>query len=95
MIYWYLFLYSSCGNGGGEALVINRRVLNYKVCYYVYHYHLTYRRAHWRFLKTVVNKLFEFMHETHEGVQVCTFFTFYKVYILCALLLLCELPIIN
>ena len=26
-------------------------------------------RAHWRFLKTVVNKLFEFMHETHEGVQ--------------------------
>ena len=27
-------------------------------------------RAHWRFLKTVVNKLFEFMHETHEGVQV-------------------------
>ena len=26
-------------------------------------------RAHWRFLKTVVNKLFEFMHENHEGVQ--------------------------
>lgn len=24
-------------------------------------------KAHWRFLKTVVNKLFEFMHETHEG----------------------------
>lgn len=23
-------------------------------------------RAHWKFLKTVVNKLFEFMHETHE-----------------------------
>lgn len=28
-------------------------------------------RAHWKFLKTVVNKLFEFMHETHPGVQVC------------------------
>jgi exportin-1 len=24
-------------------------------------------KAHWKFLKTVVNKLFEFMHETHEG----------------------------
>ena len=28
-------------------------------------------RAHWKFLKTVVNKLFEFMHEKHPGVQVC------------------------
>lgn len=27
-------------------------------------------RQHWKFLKTVVNKLFEFMHETHPGVQV-------------------------
>jgi hypothetical protein len=27
-------------------------------------------RAHWKFLKTVVNKLFEFMHEIHPGVQV-------------------------
>ena len=26
-------------------------------------------RNHWKFLKTVVNKLFEFMHETHPGVQ--------------------------
>ena len=26
-------------------------------------------KAHWKFLKTVVNKLFEFMHETHEGKQ--------------------------
>ncbi|KAL6984257.1 hypothetical protein U1Q18_017634 [Sarracenia purpurea var. burkii] len=25
--------------------------------------------AHWKFLKTVVNKLFEFMHETHPGVH--------------------------
>ena len=24
-------------------------------------------KAHWKFLKTVVNKLFEFMHELHEG----------------------------
>jgi hypothetical protein len=27
-------------------------------------------KAHWKFLKTVVNKLFEFMHETHEGKLV-------------------------
>jgi hypothetical protein len=26
-------------------------------------------RLHWKFLKTVVNKLFEFMHEKHPGVQ--------------------------
>ncbi|KAL3651217.1 Exportin-1 [Castilleja foliolosa] len=26
-------------------------------------------RTHWKFLKTVVNKLFEFMHESHPGVQ--------------------------
>jgi exportin-1 len=29
-------------------------------------------KAHWKFLKTVVNKLFEFMHETHEGKVVNT-----------------------
>nr|GFC74915.1 protein exportin 1A [Tanacetum cinerariifolium] len=29
----------------------------------------TFLRAHWKFLKTVVNKLFEFMHEIHPGVQ--------------------------
>jgi exportin-1 len=27
-------------------------------------------KAHWKFLKTVVNKLFEFMHETHEGMSL-------------------------
>lgn len=27
-------------------------------------------KAHWKFLKTVVNKLFEFMHETHEGSEL-------------------------
>jgi len=27
-------------------------------------------KAHWKFLKTVVNKLFEFMHETHEGMPL-------------------------
>jgi len=36
-------------------------------------------RMHWRFLKTVVNKLFEFMHESHEGVQDMSCDTFLKI----------------
>jgi exportin-1 len=36
-------------------------------------------RAHWRFLKTVANKLFEFMHETHPGVQDMACDTFMKL----------------
>ena len=40
-------------------------------------------RAHWRFLKTVVNKLFEFMHETHEGVQDMACDTFIKISLKC------------
>lgn len=36
-------------------------------------------RAHWRFLRTVVLKLFEFMHETHPGVQDMACDTFLKI----------------
>ncbi len=36
-------------------------------------------RAHWKFLKTVVNKLFEFMHELHDGVQDMACDTFIKI----------------
>ncbi|KAJ3044255.1 Karyopherin transporter [Rhizophlyctis rosea] len=36
-------------------------------------------KAHWKFLKTVVNKLFEFMHELHEGVQDMACDTFIKI----------------
>lgn len=35
--------------------------------------------AHWKFLKTVVNKLFEFMHELHPGVQDMACDTFLKI----------------
>jgi len=34
---------------------------------------------HWKFLKTVVNKLFEFMHEFHEGVRDMACETFLKI----------------
>ncbi|VDM71482.1 unnamed protein product, partial [Strongylus vulgaris] len=40
-------------------------------------------RAHWKFLKTVINKLFEFMHETHEGVQDMACDTFIKIAMKC------------
>ncbi|KAJ4476031.1 hypothetical protein C8J55DRAFT_578197 [Lentinula edodes] len=40
-------------------------------------------KAHWRFLKTVVNKLFEFIHETHEGVQDMTCDTYMKITTTC------------
>jgi exportin-1 len=36
-------------------------------------------KAHWKFLKTVVNKLFEFMHELHPGVQDMACDTFIKI----------------
>lgn len=40
-------------------------------------------RVHWKFLKTVINKLFEFMHESHEGVQDMACDTFIKIVIKC------------
>lgn len=40
-------------------------------------------RNHWKFLKTVVNKLFEFMHETHPGVQDMACETFLKICLKC------------
>ncbi|KAJ4466777.1 armadillo-type protein [Lentinula lateritia] len=40
-------------------------------------------KAHWRFLRTVVNKLFEFMHETHEGVQDMACDTYMKITTTC------------
>lgn len=36
-------------------------------------------KEHWKFLKTVVNKLFEFMHESHPGVQDMACDTFLKI----------------
>ncbi|KAF6170016.1 hypothetical protein GIB67_034408 [Kingdonia uniflora] len=35
--------------------------------------------AHWKFLKIVVNKLFEFMHQSHPGVQDMACDTFLKI----------------
>lgn len=46
----------------------NKAVIASNIMYVVGQYP-RFLSAHWKFLKTVVNKLFEFMHETHPGVQ--------------------------
>lgn len=46
----------------------NKAVVASNIMYVVGQYP-RFLRQHWKFLKTVVNKLFEFMHEYHEGVQ--------------------------
>jgi hypothetical protein len=45
----------------------NKAVVASDIMYIVGQYP-RFLKAHWKFLKTVVNKLFEFMHETHEGI---------------------------
>jgi exportin-1 len=47
----------------------NKAVVASDIMYIVGQYP-RFLKAHWKFLKTVVNKLFEFMHETHEGMSV-------------------------
>jgi exportin-1 len=48
----------------------NKAVVASDIMYIVGQYP-RFLKAHWKFLKTVVNKLFEFMHETHEGWLSC------------------------
>lgn len=40
-------------------------------------------KDNWRFMKAVLNKLFEFMHETFPGVQEMACDTFYKIVLKC------------
>ncbi|KAG7366980.1 CRM1 C terminal-domain containing protein [Nitzschia inconspicua] len=56
----------------------NKAVVASNIMYVVGQYP-RFLRAHWKFLKTVVNKLFEFMHESHPGVQDMACDTFLKV----------------
>jgi len=60
----------------------NKAIIASNIMYIVGQYP-RFLRAHWRFLKTVVNKLFEFMHETHEGVQDMACDTFIKISLKC------------
>ncbi|XP_014239035.1 exportin-1 isoform X1 [Trichogramma pretiosum] len=60
----------------------NKAIIASNIMYVVGQYP-RFLRAHWKFLKTVVNKLFEFMHETHEGVQDMACDTFIKIALKC------------
>uniref|UniRef100_A0A915JMD4 Exportin-1 n=2 Tax=Romanomermis culicivorax TaxID=13658 RepID=A0A915JMD4_ROMCU len=56
----------------------NKAIIAANIMYVVGQYP-RFLRAHWKFLKTVVNKLFEFLHESHEGVQDMACETFIKI----------------
>lgn len=64
----------------------NKAVVASNIMYIVGQYP-RFLKAHWKFLKTVVNKNFEFMHETHEGVQDMACDTFLKIAQKCEYLL--------
>lgn len=59
----------------------NKAVVASDIMYIVGQYP-RFLKAHWKFLKTVINKLFEFMHETHEGWLLSHFGVVYLTYIL-------------
>ena len=56
----------------------NKAVIASNIMYIVGQYP-RFLRAHWRFLRTVVMKLFEFMLERHPGVQDMAVDTFLKI----------------
>jgi exportin-1 len=60
----------------------NKAVIASNIMYVVGQYP-RFLRVHWKFLKTVINKLFEFMHESHEGVQDMACDTFIKIVMKC------------
>lgn len=56
----------------------NKAIIAANIMYVVGQYP-RFLNTHWKFLKTVILKLFEFMHETHEGVQDMACDTFIKI----------------
>jgi exportin-1 len=56
----------------------NKAVITSNIIYTVGQYP-RFLGAHYKFLKTVIGKVFEFMHETHEGVQDMACDTFIKI----------------
>jgi len=56
----------------------NKAVVASNIMYVVGQYP-RFLRAHWKFLKTVIFKLFEFMHESFPGVQEMAVDTFLKI----------------
>jgi exportin-1 len=60
----------------------NKAIVASNIMYVVGQYP-RFLNEHWKFLKTVVKKLFEFMHETHPGVQDFACETFLKISLKC------------
>lgn len=56
----------------------NKAVIASNIMYVVGQYP-RFLKAHWKFLKTVVNKLHEFMHESFPGIQEMSVDTFLKI----------------
>jgi len=52
----------------------NKAIIASNIMYVVGQYP-RFLRAHWKFLKTVVNKLFEFMHGKHNILYFCLKFS--------------------
>lgn len=68
-------LLSMCENAKGTD---NKAVIATNIMYVVSQYP-RFLNDHWKFLKTVVNRLFHFMHERHPGVQDMACDTFLKI----------------
>ncbi len=60
----------------------NKAIVASNIMYVVGQYP-RFLNAHWKFLKTVIKKLFEFMHEFHPGVQDFACETFLKISLKC------------
>lgn len=73
------YLLTLCENKKGKT---NKAFVASNIMYVVGQYY-RFLNAHWRFLKTVVKKLFEFMHEFHPGVQDFACETFLKISLKC------------
>ncbi|KAH7016111.1 armadillo-type protein [Microdochium trichocladiopsis] len=50
--------------GKGDKAIVASNIM-----YYIVGQYPRFRKAHWKFLRTVVNELFEFMRESHEALQ--------------------------
>ncbi len=73
------YLLNLCEHKKGKT---NKAVVASNIMYVVGQYP-RFLNSHWKFLKTVIKKLFEFMHETHPGVQDFACETFMKIAIKC------------
>ncbi|KAK4489824.1 hypothetical protein RD792_000468 [Penstemon davidsonii] len=73
MVIRYLFKLSQIAKRKDNKAVIACNIM------YVVGQYPRILRAHWKFLKFIVKKLFEFMHVTHPGVQDMACNTFLKI----------------